>query len=524
MPDKPAATAQARNSRLKLIALAVLVIAMTLTVAGSLWLVQKKARQLALPTLHSELWQAYQIHMAMDRLLLASQDLLKGKLVPDDLVVRVQVLRSLTQPLEGQHLFDFLPESRPAAESTLQRVISLSRQWDEQAQWGDAAATRQVAEQAAESLPRLQKPMHEVMVATNISLANELDAERQHLYDYFTGLGWALLGLLIGVSLLVLRLVGNYREARELSRNLTELNQHLEQRVTERTAELAEGQALLKQILDASPSDVVLADSSGKQVYFVNQRLMQRLSLDQASDFSLNRLFCNAREALHFREALLARHRVDDWEGLLAGEPPYWGVVSGRLLEYRGGPAQLIWSYDISLRKGMEQELLVLATTDALTGLSNRHAFMQRAQELLKTAERFDQPCTLLMLDIDHFKQINDTHGHQIGDKVLATLGELLKKELREVDIIGRLGGEEFAALLAQTDQIDAIQVAERLRASVEAMPLPRANGEQVRLTLSIGLASRHPAEPLEGALGRADAALYKAKSAGRNRVAWATN
>lgn len=109
MSDKPAATAQARNSRLKLIALAVLVIAMTLTVAGSLWLVQKKARQLALPTLHSELWQAYQIHMAMDRLLLASQDLLKGKLAPDDLVVRVQVLRSLTQPLEGQHLFDFLP-------------------------------------------------------------------------------------------------------------------------------------------------------------------------------------------------------------------------------------------------------------------------------------------------------------------------------------------------------------------------------------------------------------------------------
>ncbi len=519
MPDTPAKRTS-KPPRL----MAALVIAMALTVAGSLWLVQQQARQLARPTLHSELWQAYQIHMEMDRLLLAAQALLAGKLASDDLVVRVQVLRSLTQPLEGQHLFDFLPESRPAAETTLERIIALSREWDRRARWGDTEGARQIAERAVQALPALQRPMHEVMVATNISLANELDVERQHLYRYFTSLGWALLGLLLGGSLLVLRLVGNYREARELSRNLSELNQHLEQRVTERTAELAEGKALLRQILDAIPSDVVLTDNAGKQVYFVNQRLMQRLDLKFPDDFSLSGLFSNAREAMHFREALQARHRVDDWEALLVGHEPYWGVVSGRLLEYRGGPAQLIWSYDISLRKRMEQELLVLATTDALTGLNNRHAFMQRASEMLKTAERYDQACTLLMLDLDHFKQINDTHGHQVGDQVLSSLGQVLSRELREVDIVGRLGGEEFAALLAQTDQIDALQVAERLRASVEAMSLRCSDGQTMSLTLSIGLASRHPAEPLEGVLGRADAALYKAKSAGRNRVAWATN
>lgn len=519
MPEMPATPLKAGHSRLKLTALAVLVVAMTLTVAGSLWLVQKKARQLALPTLHSELWQAYQVYMEMDRLLQAANQLLAGSLDSDDLVVRIQVLRSLTLPLEGEHLFDFLPESRPAAEKTLQRIIALSRGWDGQAQWGDATAARRVALQAVQELPALQRPMHEVMVASNISLANELDVERQNLYDYFISLGWALLGLLIGVSLLVLRLVGNYREARELSRSLSELNQTLEQRVSQRTAELSEGHALLRQILDASPSDVALTDSSGQQVYFVNRRLMQRLNLNSPSDFSLNRLFSNPREALHFREALQARHRVDDWEGLLAGEPPYWGVISGRLLEYRSSPAQLIWSYDISLRKTMEQELLTLATTDALTGLSNRHAFMQRAQELLKHAERFDQPCALLMLDVDHFKQINDSHGHLAGDQVLSQLGELLKEELREVDIIGRLGGEEFAALLTQTDQIDAMQVAERLRASVEVMQLSCAQGTPFGLTLSIGLAIRHPAEPLEGVLGRADAALYRAKAAGRNQV-----
>lgn len=124
MPDTPAKRTS-KPPRL----MAALVIAMALTVAGSLWLVQQQARQLARPTLHSELWQAYQIHMEMDRLLLAAQALLAGKLASDDLVVRVQVLRSLTQPLEGQHLFDFLPESRPAAETTLERIIALSREW-----------------------------------------------------------------------------------------------------------------------------------------------------------------------------------------------------------------------------------------------------------------------------------------------------------------------------------------------------------------------------------------------------------
>lgn len=507
------------RKRLKLTALTLLVVFMTLTVAGALWLVHKQSRHLALPTLHSELWQAYQVHAELDRMQTAAQSLLQGTLPSDDMVVRVQVLRSLVEPLSGQHLFDFLPESRPAAQATLGRIEMLSRRWDAMAHWGDAQGSRRVAEEVLQELPTLRQPIHEVLVATNISLANELDAEREHLYQYFTSLGWALLGLLLGGSLLVARLIIDYRKAHALSNSLAELNQSLEQRVSQRTAELSEGQALLMQILDASPSDVALIASQGHQVYFVNQRLLERLGLKHTSEFRLDRLFVNAREAMHFREALLARHRVDDWESQLAGDESYWGVVSGRLLEYRGAPAQLIWCYDISLRKRMEQELLVLATTDALTGLSNRHAFMQRAADLVKSAERFDQPCTLLMLDIDHFKQVNDLYGHQSGDEVLAKLGQLLLREMREVDIVGRLGGEEFAALLTQTDPTSAAAVAERLRSAVQKLQLKAVDGRPLHLTVSIGAAARRPAEPLEGVMSRADSALYQAKSNGRNRV-----
>lgn len=510
--------------RLKLSALITLVLAMALVTLGSLWLVQEQARQLALPTLHNELWQAYQIDNEMNHLLDAAHSLRKGELDSDDLVVRIQVLRSLTQSLERHHLFDFLPESQSITQGTLDQIIGLSRDWDARARWGDPQGVRQLAEEIHQRLPQLLKPMHEVMVASKMSLANKIDAKRQLLHRCFIGLGWTLLGLLLGGALLVSRLVSDYRKARTLSHNLAELNQHLEQRVSDRTAELSEGQALLRQILDASPSDVALISDDGKQVHFVNQRLRQRLELDTSSDFSLSRLFSNAREALHFSEALQARQRLDDWETQLAGAEPYWGVVSGRVLEYHGRPALLIWSYDISLRKQMEQELLVLATTDALTGLNNRHAFLQRAGELFKSAERFDQPCTLLMLDIDHFKAINDNHGHQSGDEVLARLGELLRQVLREVDIIGRLGGEEFAALLTQTDRCDALQVAERLRLSAESLALNGTDGQQLGITLSIGLAERRPAEPLEGVLARADSALYRAKAEGRNRTAQAVD
>ena len=166
------------------------------------------------------------------------------------------------------------------------------------------------------------------------------------------------------------------------------------------------------------------------------------------------------------------------------------------------------------------QERTRLATTDTLTGLANRARFMSRAaQELARTA-RYGGPLSVLMLDIDHFKVVNDTHGHQAGDHVLESLGRLLREALRDIDLAGRVGGEEFAVLLPQTNLVHAVEAAERLRLKVAAMEVPLEHGLPLRITISIGVAS-HAGDGinLDTLLSQADTALYDAKHAGRDRV-----
>ena len=160
------------------------------------------------------------------------------------------------------------------------------------------------------------------------------------------------------------------------------------------------------------------------------------------------------------------------------------------------------------------------ARTDALTGLDNRRSMQERGTLDLKRASRAGVPVSLVLCDIDHFKSINDRHGHEAGDAVLRAVARTLRAALRETDLLSRWGGEEFLVVLADTDARRAAEVAERMRASVEAMPFP-AIGE--RATISIGISTTQDvgevAAAWERLLGEADARLYRAKSAGRNRV-----
>ena len=245
-----------------------------------------EARQLGRPGSHGELWQVYQIRNGMDRLLEEAQHIEQGHSGATQLVVRLGVLRSLARPVEGHHLFDFLPTARPETTRTLQRVSELSQRWLERVDWNDQASARATSAEILSELPPLQRAMHEVMVAANISLANELDEERQRLYGYFSKLAWALLGLLVGGALLVTHLIYNFREARRLSESLGELAHTLESRVEARTLALSEGRELLKHILEASPSDVALIGAESGRVHFVNQRLIVRQGLQRGSQFS----------------------------------------------------------------------------------------------------------------------------------------------------------------------------------------------------------------------------------------------
>jgi diguanylate cyclase (GGDEF)-like protein/PAS domain S-box-containing protein len=159
-----------------------------------------------------------------------------------------------------------------------------------------------------------------------------------------------------------------------------------------------------------------------------------------------------------------------------------------------------------------------LAITDALTGIFNRRHFFELASREFERARRFYRPLTLVMCDIDHFKSVNDTYGHLIGDQVLHMVAERFRRNLREVDLLGRYGGEEFVALLTEVDCERGSDVGERLRAAIEA-PAFRVEDQNVSVSISVGVADIKDCPNLEILLDRADQALYEAKQNGRNRV-----
>ncbi len=170
------------------------------------------------------------------------------------------------------------------------------------------------------------------------------------------------------------------------------------------------------------------------------------------------------------------------------------------------------------------EKVEALAVTDALTGLSVRRHFMERAEEELKRSQRHELPCTMLMVDLDRFKEKNDTYGHLVGDVVLRDVARLLKRNLRDIDLIARFGGEEIIMLLIETGLEQAIPIAQRFKQLVEVHPI-RAYDELLMQTVSIGLAGfPDDGGTLHALIERADKALYAAKRAGRNQVVrWTT-
>ncbi len=169
-------------------------------------------------------------------------------------------------------------------------------------------------------------------------------------------------------------------------------------------------------------------------------------------------------------------------------------------------------------RLQLERRLEVLATTDGLTGLFNRRTWMEMAEQEFMRAQRYKYSFSIIMLDIDDFKKVNDNWGHQAGDRVLKTIGAILRKNSRKVDLLGRYGGEEFVVLLPHTPGTEAVNVAQRMRRAIEKanMDIPSV------VTATFGVAWFDPAHPdpnLDSVLLRADRALYQGKRMGKNRV-----
>jgi diguanylate cyclase (GGDEF)-like protein len=167
-----------------------------------------------------------------------------------------------------------------------------------------------------------------------------------------------------------------------------------------------------------------------------------------------------------------------------------------------------------------DEALQQLAVTDVLTGIANRRGWMERAQAMLAQAQRMGSPACLVMVDIDHFKPVNDRYGHLVGDRLLAAVAQALHDNVRLEDVVGRMGGEEFAVLLWNTRLAEAVRVAEQLRTRAAAVSVPDETGGSIGCSISLGVAEvSSPGEALDRVLARADLALYTAKAAGRNRV-----
>ena len=205
----------------------------------------------------------------------------------------------------------------------------------------------------------------------------------------------------------------------------------------------------------------------------------------------------------------------DDWQANWRWQV---AVELGSFVLIAGMAIVMLRAYWTQLRQ--EERLLALANIDALTGVANRRHFIECARRELQKARRSRQDMALLIIDIDHFKTINDTHGHAAGDQAVVLFSDTCKRAIREVDLLGRFGGDEFVVLLPATAMGEAAQIAERMRDLIASCTGLKMNGTAIPLSASIGIAMvRADDADLSRALNAADAALYRAKQLGRNRI-----
>ncbi|SFR66078.1 PAS domain S-box-containing protein/diguanylate cyclase (GGDEF) domain-containing protein [Marinobacter daqiaonensis] len=213
-----------------------------------------------------------------------------------------------------------------------------------------------------------------------------------------------------------------------------------------------------------------------------------------------------------------------EYEILRADGERLWVWERGRSIEENSGLALEGIVLDITERKELEQRLSELATLDALTGQLNRRETERLLEEEVIRANRYQRQLAVLWVDLDHFKDVNDTHGHAVGDQVLRAVSLRLADSIRAVDTLGRFGGEEFIVVLPEMSVMEAEEIAERLRHRVADEPILTTSGEPLALTISIGVAVfPDHATTAEGLCELADRAMYRAKEEGRNRTAIAT-
>ena len=296
----------------------------------------------------------------------------------------------------------------------------------------------------------------------------------------------------------------------------------------QRNTELTDALATRSVAIDHAAEAIIIANGKG-QVEYVNPAFVEMTGYGSEE-------ICGQRK---LEDVLLAEHPQfkpelqttilggETWRGELSshnlkGELYFETISVAPVMSAEGRLLRMVAiKHDVSDAKKLQADLIRLANTDELTSLYNRRQFMQRCTEEIARGQRWERPLSLAMLDLDHFKLLNDRHGHAFGDEVLRTFASCCQGSVRIEDVCGRLGGEEFAILLPDTDRYTATQIMERVRQAVAALQLENPQGgEPVHFTVSIGISELYPGDATATPMmARADAALYLAKQEGRNQV-----
>ena len=323
--------------------------------------------------------------------------------------------------------------------------------------------------------------------------------------------------LAAGMSIACVRAVRRLQHSRQLTQRLLER--------VEREKELC------RQVFNAMPVGLMVEDREGRITHF-NNALSGLLGLEPNAlsplDLSLELLVSDVekRQALiEFRHTLQERPvQLHQWEvpiKTLMGRLR-WIRLSAQSLTspVDGGFSGIVWLLeDITHARRDRQALETMSYQDMLTGLLNRRAFMENWKKERQRAQRYDFPLSLIVMDIDLFKQVNDRFGHAAGDAVLKWFARQCRRHLRRTDILARFGGEEFVALLPHTSEETAWKVAENLRRYFNDHVCPLQSGRVIRITFSGGVSQWHADETFDQLFHRADVALYEAKYRGRNQV-----
>ncbi|MFH0729110.1 MAG: diguanylate cyclase [Pseudomonadota bacterium] len=277
----------------------------------------------------------------------------------------------------------------------------------------------------------------------------------------------------------------------------------------------------LESLLNALPVAIVVIDHDTKKIMDLNPQAMLMLGYtrEQLAGRKCKRLICgdnNKRCPLYDAKATMERS-----EGLVidAAGAPIPVLKSIILTEIDGKKVILECFSDISAQKALENQLREMAETDFLTGLFNRRHFIERAEKEVSRSKRYTHPLSMIILDIDYFKSVNDRFGHAAGDTVLKNIAQICREAIRDTDFVGRIGGEEFAVALIESDLEGAYMVAERIRCRVASHTF-QLEGKTIQCTLSTGTSELVPQEDdLERLMKKADDALYRAKQAGRDQT-----